>query len=364
MNSPLCPLFLRHKGWARALFWVWLAVAPSLAVAQTPEVPIIQNLESLPQQAPGIHHYWLEMGTNTYGYPTLVPVMLMQGSSVGPCLGLTAAIHGNELNGIPIIHRLFAELDPNQLTGSILAIPGLNAVSIQLDRRRFPDEEDLNRNFPGKANGDESQQYVHKIKERILPAFDVLLDMHTASFGRINSLYVRADLREDSLRILASLQQPDLILNSLGGPSTGMVSSSLRTMRGEATLMGIPCVTIEYGDPQVFQEEMVERGLQGVRNTLAWLGMYGEKPPVQAEEPMIYCQKSYWIYMEEGGFLEVHVAVKQLLQAGEKIATVRNAFGEIIREYSAPEAGVVIGKSTNPTNMSGGRIIHLGILRQ
>ena len=90
--------------------------------------------------------------------------------------------------------------------------------------------------------------------------------------------------------------------------------------------------------------------------------MYGNIELQKLEDKAIYCKKSYWIYMEEGGFLEVTVALNQKLVKGENIATVRNAFGEIIKEYIAPENGIVIGKSSNPANMSGGRIIHLGII--
>ena len=73
------------------------------------------------------------------------------------------------------------------------------------------------------------------------------------------------------------------------------------------------------------------------------------------------CKRSYWIYMNEGGFLDVIVNLNEKINKGDKIAVVKNAFGKIINEYLAPEDGIVIGKSSNPTNMSGGRIIHLGI---
>jgi predicted deacylase len=322
-------------------------------------VPIIKNLSEINNKQIGVQNYWLEMGTNTYNFPILIPVVVIQGSSNGPTLGLTAAIHGDELNGIPIIHELISSIDAKRLIGRIIAIPGVNAYSIQNDQRRFIDDEDLNRIFPGKIDGDRSQQYAYKINERVLPSFSIHIDMHTASFGRVNSMYARVDSSNDTLRILAKLQQPDIILNSKGASTLGANTSS--TMREEATAKGMQSITIEYGNPQVFQGEMTDRGVKGVLNTLAWLNMYGTIDIDKFEDNAIYCKKSYWIYMEEGGFLEVTVALKQHLQKGDKIAIVRNAFGSIIKEYFAPEGGVVIGKSTNPANMSGGRIIHLGI---
>ena len=182
-------------------------------------VSIIRNLNEIKTSKSGVYNYWLEMGANTYGQPFLIPVIVVQGKSSGPTLGLTAAIHGNELNGIPIIHELVESIDPEFLKGRIVAVPGINAVSIQSDERRFIDEEDLNRNFPGKENGNRSQQYAFKIKERVLPSFNYLIDMHTASFGRTNTLYARADSSNDTIRKMAELQGADIILNSKGSPS-------------------------------------------------------------------------------------------------------------------------------------------------
>lgn len=338
---------------------------PAFLLGQ-PTVPILKSLVDLAPQSPGRHHFWLEMGSNTFGQPLLIPVVLIEGAQSGPCLGFTAAIHGNELNGIPILHQLLEEIDPQQLQGRILAIPGLNAISIQLDERRFIDQEDLNRLFPGKEQGNRSQQYVHKIANRVVPAFDFLIDMHTASFGRTNTLYVRADLSNDTLAMLAKLQEADIILNNSGVPSAGKAATSLRTLRAEAVLQGIPCITVEYANPQVFQPEITKRGLKAARRSLHWLGMYALPPDSEEEQSLkaaVICKKSYWLFTDAGGFLEVAVELGQHLQKDDTIGILRDAFGQIIKTYKCPEAGIVIGKSSNPTNMSGGRIIHLGIFQ-
>jgi predicted deacylase len=93
---------------------------------------------------------------------------------------------------------------------------------------------------------------------------------------------------------------------------------------------------------------------------MSWLKMI-EKEIYQKNQPVI-CKKSYWIYVDEGGYLDIKVELKQQLKKGDLIAIMRNPFGAIINEYFCPEDGIVIGKSSNPVNMSGGRIIHLGII--
>ena len=193
----------------------------------------------------------------------------------------------DELNGIAIIHELVETIDVKLLKGRIVAIPGLNAVSVELDQRRFIDDEDLNRNFPGKETGNRSEQYAYKISERVLPVFDFQIDMHTASFGRTNTMYARADASNDTIMALAKLQGADIILNSKGTPSFGSASTSSRTMRAETGLKGTPGITVEYGNPQVYQKEIIIRGLQGIYNSLVYLNMYTgtiEKSKLYSEE--------------------------------------------------------------------------------
>ena len=332
-----------------------------IAWAQPTAIPVITELGLAQAPAGKLSKYWLQIASNSLSEPIYVPIMVAKGLEDGPVLGLTAAIHGNELNGIPIIQEAFRQVDPTKLKGTLVGVPGLNAISIPMDRRRFPDEEDLNRLLPGKENGDESQQYAWRIYNKIVRHFDYHIDLHTASFGRINSLYVRSDIYNDTLMQMARLQDAVIILHNEGKPSAGQVVAASRTLRAEAMLAGIHSITVEYGDPQVYQPEMIERGVLGVLNTLSWLGMINRQ--VVPTPSAVVCKKSYWIYVDEGGLLEVPVELKQLLLKGDRIGILRNPFGDIIREYFAPEPGIVIGKSSNPSNGNGGRIIHLGVLR-
>ena len=302
--------------------------------------------------------FWLILIDDGFSQPVSVPVLIAKGKYPGPILGLTAAIHGNELNGIKVIQKLFEDINTEELHGTIIAIPGLNNLSIQQDKRLFIDDDDLNRNFPGKANGNNSQQYVYQINKKIISKIEYLIDMHTASFGRVNSLYVRADMNDEKMKNMALLQDADIVLNSKG-PSAGVASEG-GTIRDEAMSQGIPSITIEYGNPQVYQSDMIERGVIGVKNVMSWLKMQNFE--VSKREIAVRCKKSYWIYVDKGGLLEVPVELNQMVEKGEVIGILRNPFGDIIKEYTCPEKGIVIGKSTNPVNTNGGRIIHLGIL--
>lgn len=312
-------------------------------------------------QLPGtVGKYWLQVGSDMLGRPVVVPVLLAKGSLPGPALGITAAIHGNELNGIPLIQELFASLDPAELHGSVVAIPGMNPLGMLNDARLFLDEEDLNRVFPGKPDGNQSQQMAYALGSKLLPGLGYHLDLHTASFGRINSLYARADLEGEPLARMARSLGADIILHSKGEASAGARSDG--TLRAMAASLGVYSLTLEMGNPQVYDREMIARGLQGTKNLMTTLGLL-EGAPEKLNEAL-ECERSYWLYTDAGGLLEVLPGLGQMLHKGDPIGVLKDPFGDVLARYVAPEDGIVIGLSTNPAAISGSRILHLGIVRK
>ncbi|MFT6335180.1 MAG: putative deacylase [Saprospiraceae bacterium] len=300
-----------------------------------------------------IRYYWLKLISDGFGSPINVPVIVARGVGDGPVLGVTAAVHGNELNGISVIQRLFNEVDPTELRGTIVGIPVVNIPAFIRKKRRFNDGVDLNHIMPGKEDGDISQVYAFRFIDRIVKHIDYLLDLHTASTGRINSYYIRADMDQPIVRKLALLQNADIIVHN--PPSDG-------TLRGAADDLNIPAITLEVGNPSTFQKRLIRSGVDGVHNVLCHLNMVDDEI-VEIKKETVICKSSKWIYTDTGGLLTVNAELRQILKKGEKIADLRNVFGIKIKEYCAPEDGIVIGKSISPVNQTGGRILHLGIIK-
>ncbi len=307
------------------------------------------NLKNIPLGT--INRFWLHIVDDGMGLPIYLPVIIARGVKEGPIMGVTAAVHGDELNGIPVIQRLFKEVDPENLSGTIVGIPVMNAPGYLLKQRYFEDGTDLNRIMPGRANGNVSEVYASRWTNKILAKFDYLLDLHTASFGRINSYYIRANMDDPFNAQLALLQHAQIILHSPAPDST---------VRGTVNENGGKAITLEVGDPNKFQKGMIRSGLTGIHNSLIYLNMTEGEIEYLKVDPII-CHRSYWIYTEEGGILQVLPDVASIVRKGEKIAIIRNLFGDILKEYYAEENGVVIGKSTHPVAPTGSRILHLGI---
>jgi predicted deacylase len=214
------------------------------------------------------------------------------------------------------------------------------------------DGKDLNRIFPGSPHGNVAQVYAHRIMERIVRRFEFLVDLHTASFGRINSLYIRADMKHSQCARMAYLQRPQIIVHN---PPRD------RTLRGSAMARGIPAITVEIGDPQRFQPRYIRRSRLGLHRVLADAHMLPKRAVAEGPEPII-CDHSYWLYTDRGGLLEVLPDATERVNKGQDVAVLRNAFGDVIRTYCAPEDGIVVGKSVNPVGQTGARILHLGIV--
>jgi predicted deacylase len=299
-----------------------------------------------------VHKVWFDIISDPLGEPLSIPIIIGRGSHDGPVLGLTAAVHGNELNGIPVIQRLFKELEDERVHGTVIGVPVVNVPSFLRKRRRFIDNVDLNHIMPGKEGGNVSEVYVHRFIKQVVRKFDCLIDVHTASAGRINSYYIRADLNDAKTKDLALLQNAQIIVHN---------QASDGTLRGAAEELGIPAITLEVGNPNTFQRGMIRSGITGLNNALVHLKMIDGEIETPEELPII-CKESYWIYTEHGGLLTVKPALCDRLVKGQDMASQFDIFGDKIVDYTCPEDGIVIGKSTSPVNQTGGRILHLGIL--
>jgi hypothetical protein len=297
-----------------------------------------------------ISRAYIEIVADGLATDILVPVLVARGRKAGPVFGLTAAVHGNELNGIRVIHDVFENLDVTTLRGTLVGVVCVNVPGLHANEREIYRSFDLNHMFPGVSSGNVAQVYANRLMDRIVGTFDYLVDLHTASFGRINSLYVRADLHNLTTREMASRLRPEIVVHN---------PASDRTLRGAAMERGIPAITVEVGDPQRFQSKYIKSTRVGIRDLLSDAKMLPKRARKEGPTP-IFCEQSYWMYTDRGGLLEVLPSVATLVVAGEIIARVRDSFGDIIREYEAPHDGVVIGKSVNPISPTGSRIVHIG----
>ena len=297
------------------------------------------------------HHLHVHLTDNALGVPWRIPVIVLKGSKPGPVLGITAAVHGDELNGISTIFKLTKDISPEELSGTLVMVPICNVPGYIKKQRFFDDETDLNRIMPGKPEGKTSAMYAHQFTHKIIKKFNMLLDLHTASHGRVNTLYLRADLETEETRTLAFLQNPRIIVQKYDEEGT---------LRGWANDNGIPGITIEIGNPNAFQHTLIDETLDGILNTLKHYKMIDGEVEDMVTDATV-CDHSYWIYSKRGGIVDVLPGLTEKVEKGEVIAKIYDVFGQVKEEVIADKDGFVIGKNINPNCDAGTRILHLGV---
>lgn len=321
------------------------------ALAQKIHLKSFESLNIKRLRAGEIHRLNIDIQKNPLGVNWRVPVLVAKGVEDGPTLGITAALHGNELNGLPTIFKLFHDLDLSKLKGTLVAVPVVNVPGFLAKQREFTDKKDLNRLFPGKERGTSSEMYCHNLVTRIVNKFDYLCDLHTASFGRVNSLYVRADLDNPITRAMALLQNSQIIVNKYDEQGT---------LRAWANGLGIHCITIEIGNPHSFQQALIDQTYEGIRNLMKYLKMLPGKHKIE-QNSVTVCEKSYWVYAYNGGVVQIFPQLTDRVEKDEVIGVVYDMHGTITDRIIAPEAGYVIGRNVNPVCEAGTRVLHLGI---
>ncbi|CEI98949.1 hypothetical protein RMCBS344292_13044 [Rhizopus microsporus] len=298
--------------------------------------PVVRDrlvIEDFPVHS--IHSVWIKMVQQGLGEWLRLPVIVCRGTEDGPVVGITAAVHGNELNGVPCIHRVVSEIDVNKLRGTVVAVPCVNVSGYLKFTREFADGRDLNRLFPGREDGFSSQVYCYQLMNKVISQFNYLIDLHTASFGRVNSYYVRADMNDSVSAMMARLQQPQIVLHNSGQDGT---------LRSAASARGIKAITVEIGNPQSFQTQFVQWAYIGTMRILDHLEMYtlaSQHSKMEGPSSTILCSKGFWIYTKMGGILEVYPNVNTIIRKNDLIARIKNIFGNVVEEYYAPCSGIV-----------------------
>lgn len=321
-------------------------------------VKVIRKLDLSDLDAAKVHRFYLQGASNGVGQHWLVPVLVAKGNRPGKRLGLQAGVHGDELNGTRLIHRVFETLDPTKLSGSVIAIIGANSTGLLANSRYFQLQHDsgggvdFNRIWPGKADGNAAEQQVHRIFNGIWSGnADTVIDLHTQSTGTAYPLYIYADYRVAGVKTLAELFPADIIKIDPGEPGTAEQAFN------DA---GMASITLEIGAAKLYQPELIDRALVGVENVLKAYGMLPGKPGRDAMAQRSFIgNQTRSIRAESGGFAEVLVALNQDVKAGQLLALQRNGFGDITARYNAPFDARVASIGTDPLREPGSLLVRL-----
>lgn len=278
-----------------------------------------------------------------------MPVHVTCGKSKGPVLFISAAVHGDEINGVEIIRRIINSPVIKRLKGTLIAVPVVNVYGFINKSRYLPDRRDLNRSFPGSAKGSMASKLAHLFLNKISQHCDYGIDLHTAAISRDNLPQIRAILDDDETRELAL---------AFGAPV--VLSAPLRdgSMREAASRYNTKILLYEAGEALRFDEISIRAGVNGITNVMRKIGMLPASRKRIKMEPAI-AHSSKWVRAPHSGILRATNPMGHRIKKGDLLGFVSDPFGEAEFEVVAPVSGMVIGKTTLPLVNEGEAIFHI-----
>ena len=288
-----------------------------------------------------------------YNTPTNLPIRIIRGRKDGPIVFISAAIHGDELNGIEIIRRIRKLNILNKLKGTLILVPIVNVYGIMNLSRYLPDRRDLNRSFPGSIKGSLASRVAKIFFDEIVSRCDLGIDLHTASIHKSNLPQVRTNIdNEYTFKLAKSFEAPVILHSELR-------DGSLRSVAQDS---GIPILLYEAGEALRFDEVCIRIGVKGIINVLREINMLPTVSRKILKTPII-TRNSNWIRTNESGMLRTIKALGDLVKKDEIIAFIDEPLGDDSFPIRSPFDGVIIGKSEIPLIQEGDAVFHIAKLK-
>jgi len=283
--------------------------------------------------------------------PMTMPVHVVCGKLAGPRLFISAAIHGDEINGVEIIRRLLKLSSIKRLRGTLVAVPIVNVHGLINHSRYLPDRRDLNRSFPGSEKGSLAARLAHLFMTQIVEQSTHGIDIHTGALHRSNLPQVRANLDDPETEKLARAFEVPV-----------MISSTMRdgSLREAAAEYGIPSLLYEAGEALRFDEVSIRAGVNGIVNVMRVLEMI---PPRRVSskkrvEPVV-ARSTIWVRAHESGILRAMVPLGGRVKKNTLLGVIADPFGQREIQILAPFGGIVIGRTNIPLVNEGEALYHI-----
>ena len=289
--------------------------------------------------------------------PVSMPMYVINGKSDGPVLFVSAAIHGDEINGVEIIRRLLLKKNIYRLRGALIAVPVVNIYGFITQSRYLPDRRDLNRSFPGSEKGSMAARLAHTFMQEVVRQCTHGIDLHTGAQGRENLPQIRAKVKNSEVT-------RDMAM-AFGAPV--IINAELRdgSLREAVSDDDIPVLLYEAGEALRFNELAIRAGVTGVTRVMRHLGMLpaSRKRKVRKTDPLI-ANNTLWVRAPQSGILRALVGLGSKVSKKEVIGWVSDPLGKDMMPIKAAASGIVIGRTNLPLVNEGEALFHIAIFAE
>jgi predicted deacylase len=279
-----------------------------------------------------------------------ISVQVVRGRQAGPTLFISAAIHGDEINGVEIIRRLLQHKALRGMHGTLLAIPIVNVYGFLNHTRYLPDGRDLNRSFPGSEQGSLTGRVADTFVKEIVNKSSHGIDLHTGARHRSNFPQIRADLDDPQTLEMTEAFGVPLAINAK------IRDGSLRECAADN---GVPVLLYEAGEALRFEEMYIRAGVNGIINVMRCIGMLRKSRSKRPAAKPIISTRTSWVRAHDSGILRTLVPLGAKVTAGQTLALVANPLGTTETAILAPDDGMVIGRTNLPLVYEGDATFHI-----
>ncbi|SMX38383.1 succinylglutamate desuccinylase/aspartoacylase family protein [Maliponia aquimaris] len=282
--------------------------------------------------------------------PVTLSAHVVHGRRPGPVMFVSAAVHGDEVIGVEIVRRLLRTAPLARLSGTLLAVPIVNSFGFINKSRYLPDRRDLNRSFPGSAQGSLAARLADLFLTEVVSRCEVGIDLHSAAVGRTNLPQIRLTPGNPRLRALG---------DAFAAPVTLMSKTRDGSLRLVAEGAGVDVLLYEAGEGLRFDEHAARAGVSGILRVMAQLGMISGRGVPRARGQSVICKQSSWVRAPSGGLLRTLKRRGDFVQKGQVLGVVSDPFGVREAEVVAEATGILIGRSDLPIVNEGDALFHI-----
>ncbi|RED43391.1 N-alpha-acetyl-L-2,4-diaminobutyrate deacetylase [Aestuariispira insulae] len=302
---------------------------------------------TIPLDRDGVHHGHLKLpyssDASAWG-AIMIPISVVRRGD-GPVALLTGANHGDEYEGPIALQRLINEVDPSDVTGTVIVVPAMNYPAFRKGTRTSPiDHGNLNRVFPGRPDGTVTEKIADYFQRYLLPLADWVLDIHSGGKTLEFVPFAAAHMLENKVQQQRCVEA----MRAFCAPYSMMMLEidNMGMYDTAAEDMGKVFVSTELGGGGTSSAYLADCAYRGVNNFLVHAGILNRKPDLAESTEIAMPDGECFITSENDGLLEYCVDLGQKIEAGEVIARVydiaRN--GQPPALYTARRSGILAGR--------------------
>jgi uncharacterized protein len=288
-----------------------------------------------------------------------VSVTVAKGAKPGKRVILVSGVHGDEMSSVHTVQTVMNQLDPEEMSGTVMAVADVSSAAMEGMQRRWPNQGrgidliDMNREWPGNENGATApSRHAGLLFNRLLrPNADFAIDFHTGTTGFEVTAFNIAGMDVPEVRAMVELYPVGQIFDNHVYP--GVLHNAFMDV-------GIPAFTPEIGAARVLNLEMISLFVEGTMNVLKHHGILaGPLGRTGRDVDAFIGNSALPILATQGGLVEHLVKLNDKVDAGQKVAIQRNSFGEVVAEYTSSVAGEVTGQRSDAMSEPGNPLVFI-----